>query len=148
MTGYLLCSVRSLISSLHLSLSLRQLDQHTVTHLPHSPTSLYYSLAVFFSPPCQSCLLVVCVTPNPVFITAIPLSQMMQRTKPPKTASPRLSPSMTTSTRRTSSPSRWQTPWRREIMGSKSSQASSSLSKRFLSSMKVSDSFLGAQQLL
>jgi len=95
------------------SLTLRYQDQR----IPPLPTPLYYSLAVFLLPPLASPVFLLCVTQNPVFITAIPLSQMMQRIRPRKIASLRSSPLMTISTKRTSSPSKWQTPWRREIMG-------------------------------
>ena len=104
------CKISNLSSS---SLTLRYQDQR----IPPLPTSLYYSLAVFLPPPLASPALLLCVTQNPVFITAIPLSQMMRRIRSRKTASLRLSRLMTISTRRTSSPSKWQTPWRREIMG-------------------------------
>ena len=104
------CKISNLSSS---SLTLRYQDQR----IPPLPTSLYYSLAVFLPPPLASPVFLLCVTQNPVFITAIPLSQMMQRIRPRKIASLRLSPLMTISTKRTSSPSKWQTPWRREIMG-------------------------------
>ena len=95
------------------SLTLHYQDQR----IPPLPTPLYYSLAVFLLPPLASPVFLLCVTQNPVFITAIPLSQMMQRIRPRKIASLRSSPLMTISTKRTSSPSKWQTPWRREIMG-------------------------------
>ena len=98
------CKISNLSSS---SLTLRYQDQRIP---PSFPTSLYYSLAVFLPPPLASPVFLLCVTQNPVFITAIPLSQMMRRIRPRKTASLRLSPSMTILTRRTFSPSKWQTP--------------------------------------
>ena len=106
------CSVRSPISPLHLLLSAIRISVS-----PPYPLPCIIPLLCFCFPPIASPVFLLCVTQNPVFITAIPLSQMMQRIRPRKIASLRSSPLMTISTKRTSSPSKWQTPWRREIMG-------------------------------
>ena len=94
------------------SLTLRYQDQR----IPPHPLPVLFPCCVLL-PPIASPVFLLCVTQNPVFITAIPLSQMMQRIRPRKIASLRLSPLMTISTKRTSSQSKCQTPWRREIMG-------------------------------